>query len=538
MAVIASEYAAIFTADTRGFEKGVGRTRDELGRFVKGTDGANKSLSGLGSNFGRTGGSVLSFGNAFKTVSGLLLGGAGLGALVAVGKQILTIGIDYEKSMNVFQIATRASTDEMARAAQVAQALGADMTLPATSAANAAVAMTELAKSGLTATQAMDAAKGVLQLAAAATISEAQAAEIAGTALNAFHLEAKEAGRVSDLLAAASMAASGEITDMAMGMQQSATVAASFGIPIEDLSTALTLMAKNALKGSDAGTSLKTFLNSLTPTTKAAAKAMSDLGIDAFDARGKFVGLEAIIRQAQPALSKMTDEQARYAIKLAFGSDAQRAANILLGAGTEGFGKLKDAVTVAGAAQELAAAKSKGLGGAIDGVKSQLETLALKIYERVSPSLEEAARKTGEWLTLLSSGQWGTALDQLFGNIGNGFAKLQEQMNQGMDSTLASQKAFGLVLESIWHTTWQNIGNNLKSDWEFIKGLLRSEWEDLVNTMRSVLGPNMEDVAREAGRKSVGAFKVGIEMKSPSAFQKIMTAIMMDLPLIIRRPGM
>ena len=49
---------------------------------------------------------------------------------------------------------------------------------------------------------------------------------------------------------------------------------------------------------------------------------------------------------------------------------------------------MSTAVNRSGAAAELAAAKAKGLGGAWDGLKSQLETVALVIFEKVGPGLE------------------------------------------------------------------------------------------------------------------------------------------------------
>lgn len=313
-----------------------------------------------------------------------------------IAREVLRVGTEYEKAMNLFQAATKASASEMQAAAAEAKRLGADMSLPATSAGDAARAMTELAKSGLTARQSMDAARGVLLLAAAAGIEEARAAEIAANALNAFHLEAKESARVADLLAAAANASSAEITDIALAMSQSSASAAALKIPIEDLVTSIGLMANAGIKGSDAGTSLKTMMAALTPQTDKAAAAMKQLGIDAFDANGKFVGFEEIIRQAAPALARMTDEQRAFAIETAFGSDAMRAANIILGQGVEKFQQMELAVGRSGAAAELAGARTKGLAGAWEGLKSQLETGALVIFERMSPALEKIVRGLAE----------------------------------------------------------------------------------------------------------------------------------------------
>ena len=66
----------------------------------------------------------------------------------------------------------------MKRVSEAAKQLGADITLPAVSAASAANAMAELAKAGLSVNQAIAATRGVLQLATAASIDNAQAVQL------------------------------------------------------------------------------------------------------------------------------------------------------------------------------------------------------------------------------------------------------------------------------------------------------------------------------------------------------------------------
>jgi len=335
------------------------------------------------------------FGDQLRNI-GTALTAAVTVPLALIGKEILAIGIEYEKSLNTFQAVTRATTAEMTAASAVAKQLGADITLPATSAADAARALTELSKGGLSAQQAMDAARGTLLLAAAAQIEEAQAAEIAANALNAFKLPASEATRIADLLAAASNASSAEITDFAQAMQQSSASAAALKIPIEDTVTALGLLANAGIRGSDSGTTLKTALLRLNPDTDKAAEAMRALGVNAFDAQGKLLPLRNIIDQFSGAFGKLTDQQKIQAANTIFGTDAMRAALIVFGGGVEQFDKLSAAVNKTGAAQELAAAKTKGLGGAYEALKSQLETGAILAFERLKGPLEAVTKFAAE----------------------------------------------------------------------------------------------------------------------------------------------
>jgi len=318
--------------------------------------------------------------------------------LVAAGAAaaIYKVGSAYESSLNTFQAVSSASAEQMKQVGAEAKKLGADMTLPATSAADAAKAMTELAKSGLSVDEALKAAKGTLQLAAAAGVDEAKAAEITANALNAFGLKGSEAGRVADILAASANASSAEITDMADALQMSGAVAAAANIPIEDLAAALGELANKGIKGSDAGTSVKQMLLALEGPSKIAAGVMKQYGINIYDAAGKMKPLRDIIANVSGALGGLTDAQRNAALATIFGSDAVRAANVVLLGGVDAFDQMKGAVTKNGAAAEVAAAKTKGLKGAFEGLKSQLEGVAISIYEKVAPGIERFVRSVAE----------------------------------------------------------------------------------------------------------------------------------------------
>jgi TP901 family phage tail tape measure protein len=328
-----------------------------------------------------------------STAKGIGLAVAGGIGLAAVGfRQVIDIGIEYQSSLNELQAVSHATGDQMVRVGQTAKALGADMSLPATSAADAAAAMTELAKGGLSVDQAMTAAKGTLQLAAAAQIDAAQAATIQSQALNAFGLSADNAGHVSDVLANAANAASGEITDFAQAMGQVGAVAHQFGLSIDETTTALGLFANAGIKGSDAGTLIKSALLALANPSKPAAKAIEQLGLKTYDATGKFVGLKSIFDQLHTASERMTDQQYQQATATVFGSDAVRLAGVAAGTTGEQWDSMAAAIGHAGGASEVAAAKTKGLGGALQGFQSQIETVEIDLFEKIGPALEAGVR--------------------------------------------------------------------------------------------------------------------------------------------------
>lgn len=343
--------------------------------------------------------------SGLKSASGLAgTLGKGLGLAIAAGtavaaiglKSVIDLGVEYTNNLNELQSVTQATGLDMARVGNLAKQLGADMSLPATSAADAAAAMKELAKGGLSVDEAMTAAKGTLQLAAAAQSDAARAAEIQSDALNQFGLAADQAGHVADILANTANAASGEITDMANALKFVGPVARGIGVDIDTTATAIGLLAVNGIRGEQAGTSLRGMIASLASPSKPAAEALKALGIAAFDASGKFIGLRAFTDQLAAAKGRLTDAEFASAASIAFGNEGFTAANALALSGATAFDEMAKSVGRAGGAAEVSAARTKGLGGAWEGLKSQLETTGIGIFEAIDGPLEKLVRGTAD----------------------------------------------------------------------------------------------------------------------------------------------
>lgn len=312
--------------------------------------------------------------------------------LTAAGVNALKTLMSYEQAMNQWQFVTKATGDQAALAGKAVEELAADMTLPGVSAADAANALFALAKGGMSAQQSIDALRGALALKVASDLSAAESGTVVSDTLNAFKLPATEATRIADLLAGAEMRASGSIRDHADAMKMASAVWHMGKQPVEDLVTAIALMANAGIKGQDAGTSLKTMMLQLMNPTEEAAAWMRVLGISVWDAQGKMRPFPEIVAQFERGLAGLTDQQKSQRLATIFGNDAIRAAEIVLAGGSEAFDKMKGAVTEAGAAQEMAEAKAKGLSGAVEGLGSQVETAGIKALQPWQKDLEGAAR--------------------------------------------------------------------------------------------------------------------------------------------------
>lgn len=292
---------------------------------------------------------------------------------------------NYEQTMNVLQATSSASAAEMAELSEKAKALGSDMSLPGTSAADAATAMLELNKAGLNLNQTMDASKGVLQLSAAAQIDNATAAQITANALNTFGLSGGEATRVADLLAAGANASSASMTDLSQGLQQAGFAFEATGQSIDDLVTGVAALTNVGLSGSDAGTALKNAMLQLAAPTKEAQQTMNALGINVRDAQGNMLKFPDLIDHLRSRLEDLSPAQRDAALKTMLQSDGMKAMIPLLKLGEDGFLRLKNQVMEQGAAAKVAEAQNKGFNGALDALQSQAESLAINVLEPLLP---------------------------------------------------------------------------------------------------------------------------------------------------------
>lgn len=336
--------------------------------LVDGFNKAGAAASALESKIGRNSAAIGSLS------TGALAAGAVLA--VGIGAAVKAYG-DFDKAMS----AVRATGDDARRNFQAlgdaAMEAGARTKFSATEAAGG---VENLLKAGVSAKDVLGGGlAGALDLAAAGQMDVADAAETAATAMTQFKLSGRDVGKVADLLAAGAGKAQGEVSDMAAALKQGGLVAAQFGLSVEETTGGLAAFASAGLIGSDAGTSLKSMLLALANPSKESAKLMADLGINAYDAGGKFVGLEGLAGSLQERLKGLTDQQRQQALGQIFGSDAMRAASVLYDQGALGVDKWTAAVSEQGYATKVAAELMNNLSGDFEELGGAVETALIKM---------------------------------------------------------------------------------------------------------------------------------------------------------------
>ncbi|MEU2453901.1 phage tail tape measure protein [Streptomyces sp. NPDC012765] len=359
-----------------------------LGRAASAADG---QLSGVGRggarSMGDMDGAVRRLRQQMSGLAGLLAGGG----LVMGLHDLVEAGNEYQRGIATFGAVTSASAAQMQRASATAKALGADLELPTATAGGAAEAMVELAKAGFRTDQAISATRASLVLSAAANVNAADSAKYLGDMMDQFAMGADKAGRAADILAATANSASGDIIDIYYAMKYAGPVAHGLGVSMEEAAAAVGMLGKAGILGQTAGTTLRGIFTNLAKPTKQMTEGLTEMGISAWDAEGRFKGLRYVIEKLSAAQHEMSQQDFTAAAAKAFGKPALSGAIALAHQGVVSFDSLNQAVHENGAAAQIAEAKNKGLSGAMVLLKKQTRQTGLEIYEGLAPGLE--------WLT-------------------------------------------------------------------------------------------------------------------------------------------
>lgn len=367
-------------------------------------------------------------------------------AATALGVAAVKMAADFDASMSTVQANTGASADEMAQLRQAAIDAGADTIYSATESADA---INELGKAGLSTSDILSGGlSGALDLAASDGMAVGDAAELMATTLKQFNLTGAQSSQVADALAAGAGKAVGSAHDLGLALNQAGMVSHSFGISMQETTGTLAAFANSGMIGSDAGTSLKTMLISLANPSTKAANLMKELGINAYDAQGNFIGLSGLAGVLRDKLSGLSQEQRNQALATIFGTDAIRAANVLYEQGAEGIDDWTKAVSESGFAAEQAAAKNNNLKGDLENLSGSFESLLISLGEGGQGPLRSLVQTLDTLVDAFS--QLPAPVQQgivLMTALAGGFTALHSAMGPLNASSSQTARNFGLMLD-------------------------------------------------------------------------------------------
>jgi TP901 family phage tail tape measure protein len=335
--------------------------------------------------------SAAGFVQAGKMVLGL---GAAFGAFELAKKTFEFVGAGKEltTSLNGVQAAARATDAQMANVRAETIALGKDLTVPAATAVDAANAIEDLVKAGVSLDRAMAAARPALLLAAAANVETADSARVLGDVLDEFQLDASKAGEVANYLAAGANAAGGGLMDMFQAFTYIGPRGRAVGLGVADIAAAITDLAKGGIQADRAGTGLAMMLQKIAAPTDKSKKALEDLGVEAWDAQGRFVGLAPVIDQLSSAQKRFGPNSQRFIkdISDAFGARAANVVAAFAGKGVESYNHFLTVIK-SGDVQKFADLQNRGVAAAFRQISKQATAAGIDVYQKLEPALANAA---------------------------------------------------------------------------------------------------------------------------------------------------
>lgn len=362
--------------------------------------------------FSRMGSAMTNFGNKLTALGagavnlGSTLTGAVTTPLVGIGVAAMTTFGNFEQQMNRVKAISGATGGQFDQLKQRAVELGASSVF---SASEVAQAMENMASAGMNVNDIYSASAGVMDLAAVSGRDMGLAAEAVASAMNQFGIAGENATHVADVYAKAAADTNAETVDMAEAMKYAGPVMSSLNSSFEETAAAIGIMSNAGIKGSQAGTTLRTAMQRLAAPTDVASKLMQSLGISAYNSEGQMKPISELLPHLQERLSGLSEEQRNNALNTLFGKESLSGMLALLdSAGPEFDGVVSGLQNSNGAAKEMADTMNSGLTGSIENLKGKLETAAITVSERFAPYIEQLADKVGElteWFTNLSEEQ-------------------------------------------------------------------------------------------------------------------------------------
>ena len=307
----------------------------------------------------------------------------------------------FEQTMSRVKALSGATGDELDKLSEKAQEMGAKTKY---SANDAAEAFTYMAHAGWDTEKMLSGIDGVMNLAASDGIALADASSIVTSSLTGFGLAASDAAHFADVLAVASSASNTDVQSLGESFKYVAPVAGAAGYSIEDVATALGVMANNGIVAGQAGTSLRSIISRLSAPTKLSAEYMEQLGISVTNADGSMKTFDGVIENLRTSFGSLTTaEQMFYASEI-FGQEAMTGVLALINTSVDEYGELESAIYDSeGAAQAMAETMQDNLLGRLEELSSAVESIAMSVGEILMPTIEKVVAKLQEWADYLNN---------------------------------------------------------------------------------------------------------------------------------------
>ena len=381
-----------------------------------------------------------------KATSDILKGS--MTAIAGLGGAAIKIGSDFESGMSKVAAISGASGQELEKLTDKAKEMGSTTKFSAT---ESAAAFEYMAMAGWKTEDMLNGIEGIMSLAAASGEDLATTSDIVTDALTAFGMKASDAGHFSDVLAQASSNANTNVGMMGETFKYVAPVAGALGYTAEDTALAIGLMANAGIKGSSAGTALRSMMSRLTKPTKEVQNAMNRLGISLTDDNGKMKSLNEVMADLRSGFNGLSEAEAAELASSLAGQEAMSGLLAIVNASDDDFKKLERSIyNCDGAAARMAETMSDNLQGQITILKSGVEGLAISLYENMQAPCMEIVKTAQEMIQELQESFTDGGLDSLVTTFGSILSRIVESVaNAAPDLINAATSLVGSFCDSL-----------------------------------------------------------------------------------------
>lgn len=394
MAVDVGSAIGYLDIDISGFMSGLEKALNQ-------TESSKNKIEALGGKISGVGDKLESAGKSLtKKVTVPIMG---------LGTAAVTTTANFESAMSKVSAISGATGTDLEDLSDKAKEMGANTKF---SASEAAEAFQYMAMAGWKTEDMLSGIEGVLNLAAASGEDLATTSDIVTDALTAFGLTAADTAEFSNVLAAASSNANTNVSMMGETFKYAAPIAGALGYSIEDTAEAIGLMANSGIKGSQAGTTLRTIMTKLSGEIEICGEQLGEFTVQTTNSDGSMRDFNDILADCRTAFAQLSESEQASAASSLVGQEAMSGFLALMNAAPQDIEKLRTAIDGAsdgmGAAAEMAETMQDNLTGQLTILKSTLEGLAISFGELMLPVIKDVVsglQNLLTWINNLDEGQ-------------------------------------------------------------------------------------------------------------------------------------
>lgn len=476
--------------------------------------------------------------SALKKIGKAVAAAFAIQKIKSFGQEIVNTTASFEDSMLKVQSLSGATSEEYDKLTEAALNYGSTT---AWTAKDVGDAMGYMALAGFGTNEILESTSGMLSLASASGEDLATVTDILTDSMTGFGDSAKDSSRYADVLSTVQAKSNTTVGMLGEAFKYVSPLAGSYKYKLEDVSTALGMMANAGVKGSMAGTSLSSIITRLGTNTDGITDRLKEMGVQFYNNDGTARSLSDVLMDLCDATKDMdTAERASLASSIA-GQEAQKGLLAILNQGSDSYSKLQRQLNnCSGTAGDMAQNMESGLGGSIRSVQSAFEGMQISLGQKVSPALGKAIHGIAGFITEKLTPALSKAIDK-FGEVKNFISdkfspvinSAKELIGKVVDKfiTLKNKLTDGKSGMDIFKTAVSNVSDNLKKCIDKVSDLTdwMSEHKKIVIAVATVYGTVKAAIFAYNAIMTV-CTKV---TKAVAAAQAIYNAVMAANPIVL-----